>query len=188
MSTVAIIAGIRRPPVRSRMGFFSSAPDPTNADSQPPLSEFDSQWGCTEWQQWHQANVVKYGKDQANQKFITQFNALSRWNQEYSFCKYNCDWVRYFAGYGIDVSDVASRLVCSGISVVDSAGNIVTNGAQGLETTSSLIKYLLPVAVIGAGVWLGYEYLYKPAKAFKSRASVSGTHKRKKGKGHGKRK
>jgi len=167
MSRVSIIAG-----TRNKMGFLNSAPDATNADSVPPLSELDSQWGCAEWMQWHTANVNKYGKDTANQKFISNFSQLSTINNAFNFCKYNCDWAQYFGSYGIDVSDVASRAVCSAVTVVDAAGNVATSAAgaatsaaQGASSTVSTLSKLLPIAGIAIAAWLAYSYLYKPTQA-----------------------
>ena len=157
MSRVAIIAGIRP---SHKVGFLNSAPDPTDANSQPPLSEFDSQWGCADWMEWHKANVKTYGKDVANTKFTTQFNQLSSWNSEYSFCKYNCDWAQYFGNYGIDVSDVFSRATCSAVKVIDDAGSVVTNTTGGLSTGSSVIKWLLPIGVIVGAAWAVDKYVY----------------------------
>ena len=157
MSRVSIIAGIRP---KNKIGLLASAPDATNAESQPPLSEFDSQWGCAEWQAWHTANVIKYGATVANQKFITQFNQLSSVNSAYNFCKYNCDWAQYFGNYGIDVSDVTSKAACAAVTVVDAAGNVVTNTAQGVSSASGLIKYLLPLAVIIGGAYAIDKFVY----------------------------
>jgi hypothetical protein len=166
MSRVSIIAG-----TRDRVGFFNSAPDPTNADSLPPLSELNSQWGCADWMQWHKANVDKYGKDLANQKFISNFSQLSSINNAYNFCKYSCDWAQYFGNYGIDVSDVASRAVCSAVTVVDAAGYVVTStagaatsAAQGASSTISTLSKILPIAGVVIAVWAAYTYLYKPSQ------------------------
>jgi hypothetical protein len=176
MTQISIIAGVKRR--QGNVGWFQSAPDPTNADSQPPLSETDAQWGCEDWKQWHTANVNKYGKDQANQKFLLQFNQLSTWNSAYSFCRYNCDWAQYFGNYGIDVGDVFSHAACSAVTVIDNAGNIVTNTTSGLSTTSSILKWALPLAAIVGGVWAVDKYVYPIFP--KKKAAVSGIKRRRK--------
>ena len=189
MSHVAIISGRLNGCMGCNgqgMGFFQSAPDPTNADSIPNTSEFDSQWSCSDWQTWFGANVTKYGQTTAVSKFTNYFNQLSSWNSEYSFCKYDCTWASYFAGYGIDVGDVFSHAECSGVALVNSAGQVVnsagqalTNIAQGASNTAATLSWLLPVALVTITGIAAYKY-FKGQKV-----GISGKRKKR---NHGKRK
>ena len=60
-------------------GLYEQDRDPSNADSQPDLDElfWDDYWEFPQWQTWFNANVSKYGKSKAQEKFVRSWAAAS---------------------------------------------------------------------------------------------------------------
>lgn len=146
MATVSILAGPKK------VGFLKGAPDPTNADSVPNTSFFDSNWTCQQWIDWHKANVVKYGAPKANQKFVQYASEVSGWASDH-FCPYESSFAAYFQDQGINFDNPLASLYVTGTDVA-------TNVESGLTTTSEIAKYLIPLAFLGAAFFVVDKYVY----------------------------
>ena len=122
------------------------------ADSTPDLDYpwwiFDDYWGCDEWVIWHQRLKEKYGLARANEIFLKAWNDQSSFAMPYNFCKYNSGFVNYFRAQGLDAGHALSKIVTA-------AGNV----AEGVNSTSQLIKAAMPFALIGLGAWAYFNYL-----------------------------
>jgi hypothetical protein len=167
---------------RASIGAFT-----ITADSLPAYDTWGwaDYWGCTDWMQWHQANVTAYGKDTANQKFISAWGAQDSFMSPYNWCKYNADFADYFSKQGIDVGWMLSHLVVAvqdiPDAVIDAAGNLTDaagnvlataadvaeslahsaqNVASGVGGVTTVIKYVAPFAAIGLGIWAVDKWVY----------------------------
>jgi len=166
MSRVAIIAGIK-----------GTTPDPTNADSIPPTSFFDSSWSCEEWMQWTQANINTYGKDVAVQKFVQYASQVSSLSSAH-FCPYGSTFYNYYANLGVNFDNIFASTSAATQSVIQTADTtaqtVAQNAGSTISNASNVLSWLIPVALIGGTAYLGYTYLYKPTQ------KISGIKKRKK--------
>jgi hypothetical protein len=127
---------------------LSGAEGPITADSTPVIDSYflpgitgPGVWNCEDWIRWHQLNREKYGKAQADEKFILSFGGQPRWTDAFNFCKYNSTFQEYFTAQGIDVSSILSRSADAITDTVDNAGSLLKN-------TSALLSYAVPAAVV----------------------------------------
>ena len=153
------ISGLKKPGIGATI----------TADSTPVLDGWGwgDYWGCADWMQWHKLVKAKYGKDEANARFIDWWGKQDSTASPYNWCKYNSEFANYFAAQGIDVGWMLSHIVtgASNISdaVVDTAGNIstgVSNASSGVSSLGTMLGFLLPVAAIGAAYY-GYKTYIK---------------------------
>jgi hypothetical protein len=118
-------------------------------------------WGCAEWMLWHQQQVKAYGQQTANQNFIQAWGAQDSFMGPYNWCKYNAEFANYFAKQGIETGWLLSNLITGAQTVGTNVVTTATNVSSGVATTSNMVKYLLPFAAIGAGVWAFDKYVKK---------------------------
>lgn len=119
------------------------------ADSKPdydmPFNPFDSAWTMADWIAWHKALKAKYGQVEAQRLFVEAWEGQSHWSAPYSWWKYNKDFVNYFNSQGFDAGHLLSK--------------VVNNVSQGIETTSSLAKIALPLALVVAGAYVYNSFI-----------------------------
>ena len=149
------ISGLKK---SSNIGSFN-----ITADSTPALDGWGpgAYWGCTDWMLWHQMNKQKYGQQAANQKFIQWWGSQDTFMGPYNWCKYNKDFANYFSSQGIETGWLLSNLITGAQTVGTNIVTTATNVSSGIATTSTMVKYLLPFAAIGAGVWAFDKYVKK---------------------------
>lgn len=139
------------------------------ADSQPLLDGWGwgDYWGCADWIQWHQLVKAKYGKDEANARFIDWWGRQDSFAGPYNECKYNATFANYFKAQGIEVGWLLSNIIVgaqgAGNDVVDVVTNVTTgasNASTGVQSVGTMLSFLLPVAAIGAAYY-GYKTFIK---------------------------
>jgi hypothetical protein len=171
-------------PAVSMVGTFNfNPPDPNTADSVPPTDYTDTQWSCQDWILWHKANVTAYGQPVANQKFVQYASMVSSLASDH-FCPYESSFAAYFTGQGINFDNPLASLYVGTSNAASSAGTVLTNAGSGIASASSILTWLLPLALIGGAGYLSYEYIYKPSQR---RTQMAGIRKSKKKHSHGKR-
>lgn len=114
-------------------------------DYDMPFNPFDSAWTIADWITWHKALKEEYGADEAKRIFIAAWEDQSHWSAPYSWWKYNKEFVNYFNSQDFDVGHTLSK--------------VVTNVSQGIETTSSLTKIVLPLALVVAGAYVFNSFI-----------------------------
>lgn len=129
-------------------------------NSMPDISGgwLDSGWSCNQWMLWHKKLVECYGKEQANEIFIDQWEKQSSIDTQYNWCKYDREFMNYFSKQGFTTHGIAELWV--------SAGNVADNVGKGAENTSSGAQFLakfLPYLLIV--VLLAMLYLFLKARA-----------------------
>lgn len=137
-------------------------PNDLTADSEPDFDNWgwDDYWSCEAFRRWHELNVTKYGKEVAKSKFLAAYEVAFSFGSYHQDCCYNSDFREYFKSYDIDVDTLFCSLV---MPVIDTTGNVLTtagNVSSGVANTSSLLKYLLPVALVVAGVYAVDRWVY----------------------------
>lgn len=126
------------------------------ADSVPDYDAWgpDDYWSCSDWIQWHRELVKRYGKEQANVIWISAADKTSFGGHE-EFCRYDSSFANYFKQNGIDVGNILSHIANTGSNVVENIGD-----AAG--TTTKILKWLIPtaivLAVIGVFIYFGNKY------------------------------
>lgn len=140
-----------------------------DANSLPDFDDWgwDDYWEVKDWINWHKVLVLQLGKDKANEKFIAEWkkqstgaNPLNN-RQDSTFKKYAID-----NGFYPDLFTEGERAVLGLIlkpmkaskDVLDSTTAIVSNVAETAENASNVLKYLVPVTIIGAVVLIGFIF------------------------------
>lgn len=126
------------------MGFTISA------DSVPDSPE---SWNCADWKVWHEALVQRFGRDQANQIWLREWEDQSTFSYNANWCKYNSDWVNYFDSQGLDMRSIVSALFTGGGEIVDNVLDVGNTAVSTVGNTLDVGKYIVPAAlVVGIGL------------------------------------
>jgi hypothetical protein len=125
-------------------------------------------WSDSDWVRFHKELISyylinKWTKQQAEKKatdiVYTDYMNLNF----YSRPGLNCDNANYFAKFGIE-KDFFTKLICSGVDIVDSTGTIIENIGKTAKDTASITTKIqnnwIPLAILGG---IGF-YLFKHSK------------------------
>ena len=132
-------------------------------------------WTCADWKQYHQALETHFKSTQkANALWESAWGhpdneclfAYSFGCPDTSYCRYDCDFVEYFASKQIEIGNTLSNTTCDlsnvVLDIVNTAGNIVStaeNITEAAASTANTLGKIAPLA-IGAGIlYKGFEYL-----------------------------
>lgn len=124
------------------------------ADSTPVLDGWgwDDYWNCNDWITWHKAMKAAYGPEYANSNFLQHYHQGGFGASNYDCRTFNSAFKTYakengfydglFSGIGIIMQPVSGI-----ISVGSNLGETVIN-------TTSILKWLVPIALIALAVIL----------------------------------
>lgn len=125
-------------------------------------------WNCADWQAWHEALELHFeSTTTANgiwkSAWLHEDNeciALGVLCPDTSYCRYDCDFVKYFASKGMTIGNIFSNTVCDLSSIVLNIVETVDNVTQGVNNTTKTVSNMLPW-VAGAAVLYGGSKIYK---------------------------
>jgi hypothetical protein len=162
-------------PERVDLPIISAPPTPIKWDDTPIYDTFSNYWdgvytwNCADWQAWHVALETHFGS-------TSTANGLwkSAWLHDDNYCivlgsfgcpktsncRYNCDFVKYFASKDMEIGNVFSNGYCDLTSIVLNIIETVDNVTQGVNNTTKTVSNLLPWAA-GAGILYGGVKIYK---------------------------
>jgi hypothetical protein len=119
-------------------------------------------WGCPQWQIWYDKNALKYGQQIAKEKFVNAWSYSDNWawttQTAGETCGIDCDFVNYFRSKGIDVARFGVQTTCNLVSIPTNLVDATANLTEGIEQTTYYGKTFLPIALVGAGLYLIYRY------------------------------
>lgn len=128
------------------------------ADSVPDYDNWgpDDYWSCTDWINWHKALKAKFGKVKADETWLHAWNEQDSFEHAFNWCKYAGDFNSYAKSENLNVSHLLADLINGVTSVGENAITTAT-------TTSKILKYLIPVAVVlvALGVLFYFGRRYK---------------------------
>lgn len=124
------------------------------------------EWSCATWKHWHVALETHF-KDTKKANAIWEVawqhpdNACA-WGvcPDTQYCRYDCDFVEYFATKGIDIGNTVSKSLCDLSSVVLNIVSAADNLSEGIKDSTNTLKNIAPFATIGLVFWGGNQ-LYK---------------------------
>lgn len=148
---------------------YSYEHDPLNPDSKPLYNDsifkvwkwFDNRWSCNDWMIWHKANVLKYGLQRANSKFMAEWDNLAFISKTQDCRSFNTDFRNYMRKVGLLNSLYGGTGVIA--QPIGAANDIVSNVSGGFSNASKILKIALPILMIGV-VIVATLYLTKYAK------------------------
>lgn len=137
-------------------GWFSS----TRPTSQYPqtyagLPEDMDKWSCDDFKTYYQRNKAIIGKTAAIELAMIEYPRLSWTSTIYNWCKYDCNFVRYFEAEGIpDSSNIFAQIYCIGNTAVDATGNVIDTVGNVTNTLSTLTSNKVVVlGLLGVGAY-----------------------------------
>jgi len=127
--------------------------EPTQAADWPAFDEIGwaDYWSIQDWMTWHKAMVSAYGLTAANQRF------LQAWNQDslthsapLSARSFDSDFRDYAKANGFFDALYGGSLavLAKPLGIVSDAGDAVSAIGDGVKSSGTWLKWLLPVAVI----------------------------------------
>lgn len=149
---------------------YEYAHDPINADATPLYNDnilkfwnwFNTVWGCNDWLTWHKAMYSKYGKDAANQKFLTYWNDLATGSSAIDCRSFSTSFRNYFRSVGL------LDQLYSGLGIVakplGTATDVATNVEEGISSASKVFRVMLPLALILIAI-IAIVYLRSKSKS-----------------------
>ncbi|MCX6265874.1 MAG: hypothetical protein NTW16_00750 [Bacteroidetes bacterium] len=147
------------------------------ADSEPVLdgwgwAEF---WPVETWQQWHGMLKAKFGKEEANRRFLEYWHKQDSDANPFNQRSFNANFRKYarengfFDGLFTGIGAIAKPLgwitdiLHTADKVEAGATGAIQDTAAGIGTTGKVLKYAIPAAIVlilAAGAF----YLYNKSK------------------------
>lgn len=115
-------------------------------------------FSCADWKIYYEKLVVALGKVKASSELQREGGRAGMW-ANLQYCKYNCDWIRYFTKQGLpNGGNIFSKVYCAGDSVATAVNNAATTAGNVTGALSKLTNNpIIPIVAMGA---IGY-YFYK---------------------------
>jgi hypothetical protein len=129
-------------------GGFPPANSPTNPDATPDYDGWgpDSWWTAQDWLTWHRSLKAKYGPDVANQKFINAWQKQGIGASPLDARSFDTSFRDYAKANGF--FDALYYGAGSLTRPIGTATDVVAGVTEGISSTASLTKYLIPIAAI----------------------------------------
>jgi len=149
---------------------YSYEHNPTNADAKPLYNDsifkiwnwFDDRWSCSDWITWHKANVVKYGLQKANEKFLHEWDDLALISNTADCRNLNYAFRDYAKknGFYDGLGSIITGDIIGGVT------DVSHNVAGGISGASKVFKIVLPIVLLVVVVF-AIVYLSKGMKSIK---------------------
>jgi hypothetical protein len=139
-----------------------------NADSVPVLDGWGwaDYWAKEDWTKWVRANVEKYGKDVAHEKFVTEWNKQDAFANPYNWAKYDATFVSFLkTSIGVDISSIISAPLIGAEKVVKGVSELAGKAGDTIGNSGGTIKKVIIVAAVLITIVLIYYAYTKIQKA-----------------------
>lgn len=123
-------------------------PSSKDARTYSGLPRDQDQWTCEDWKVYYQ-RIKTYSGTRTAQSIVEKDAGRAGWFSNLHLCKYDCPWVTYFNGQGLEAGNIFSKLYCA-----------AENTAGGIGNVSSNVKKILTFATSPAGIALIATGLY----------------------------
>lgn len=122
-----------------------------SADSTPVLDGwgYDDYWGVPQWTIWVKANVKKYGKVTAKEKFAVEWNKQDAFASPYNWAKYDKAFHDFLMKtIDTDISSILSSPAVALEEVVSDVSETASSTTGGLASTGKTVKYAMPIFLV----------------------------------------
>ena len=129
-------------------GGFPPANNPTNPDATPDYDNWgpDSWWTAQDWLTWHRSLKAKYGLDEANARFINAWQKQGLFSAPLDARSFDTSFRDYAKANGF--FDALYYGAGSLVRPIGTVTDVVAGVTEGISSTASLTKYLIPIAAI----------------------------------------
>lgn len=130
----------------------ASSPLPSSYADLPP--DIDD-WSCDQWKIYYTRNKAAYGQAKAISIVSTDSANTSSITSNSQFCKYDCDFVNFFAKEGLVTGNIFSKAYCT----VDAVATAVENTADTASNVTGSLKSFTSSKLFSIGLIAGLGYL-----------------------------
>jgi hypothetical protein len=129
-------------------GGWPAVNDPTNADSTPDYDNWgpDSWWTAQDWMTWHRSLKARFGLDEANVRFVNAWEKQGVLSSPLDARSFNTAFRDYAKANGF--FDALYYGLGALVKPIGAVTDVVSGVSQGISSTASLTKYILPLAAI----------------------------------------
>jgi len=135
---------------------FAPENDPSKATSIPDFDNwgFDTYWKATDWMTWHSALKRQFGLDEANRKFITEWQKQSLFANPLDARSFDVTFRDYAKANGF--FDALYYGLGSLAKPIGTAVNVISDVSDAVDSISDVTTSIAkPLIVIGLLVWAG---------------------------------
>lgn len=165
---VDVLTGV---PVDSSVNYryIATTGEEITENSVPDLDDWgwDDYWTCSDWTAWHKIVKDKKGKETADSLFLRYWNLQGALSHALNCRTFNSDFRDYTRKEGLlsKLYDGAPYMQPFGVGtdVINTAGDVINAATDTVSTTAKILKYAIPVALVGAMVYGAY-YIFKKTK------------------------
>jgi hypothetical protein len=112
-------------------------------------------WACDTWKEYYIRNKAAFGKEKAQTILNRDIANTNSFSGHIQWCKYDCEWVKYFASEGLKTGNVFSESYCAGTAVVSA----VEHTAETADNLTGSVSKLTSSKVLSLGLIAGAGYL-----------------------------
>lgn len=129
----------------------------------------DTWWDCNEWMQWHAQLKNHFGREIANQIWDYAFAKQGQFSGALDCRTFNTKFRQYVRAEGLNPYANAGALQIilnpsgSLLELLGGASDAIGGAGEGVGSLGKVLKYLVPVAILGAGIYFGVK-IYKTLK------------------------
>lgn len=142
--------------------------NPSNPYAVPVLDGWgwDNYWDISDWIAWHSAMNSALGNDEANRRFLVEWNKQGFGASPLSARTFDTEFKNYAERMGF--ADGLYRNAYGANLILEPVADI-TSGigevSKGVSFAGSALKYALPVVIVAAVAFVVYSYAKKGARA-----------------------
>lgn len=153
----------------------------TKWNSVPDYDEWgkDSFWSCGDWVQWHKLLKEHFGSDKARYIWNYAYKQGTAFASHGNCRTFDSDFRAYASKNNLDIMEGTGffapilNIFGGALDFVDGIGDSISNIGQGIGKAGNVVKILIPVSLVGVGVYFGiraYQNLRNPDLAMRRRA------------------
>lgn len=132
------------------MSWYSSVlPSSKDARTYAGLPRDQDNWTCENWKTYYQ-NIRAFQNTSLAKSIVQNDAQRAGWFSNLHSCKYNCPWVSYFTGQGLEAGNVFSKIYCAAENTAGAVGGVT----QGVNNIVRFATSPLGIAVIVTGIYL----------------------------------
>jgi hypothetical protein len=142
------------------MGVFTTIrPSSQYPETYAGFPEDMDDWSCEFWKEYYKRNKEIVGQEQAMFLLSSDAERVGAF-AELGWCKYDCGWIDYMNSEGASIENFYTSTYCGATAITDNALAIVENITKGGAKVTQFSSYLIPIAIIGGGLYLAEKQGY----------------------------
>lgn len=141
---------------RALNGIFSTVkPTSKYPSTYAGFPEDTDNWSCGQWKTYYQNNKAIIGKAEALKLIEVDMGNIGEF-ADGQYCRYDCGFIDYFKGEGLEGGNIFSKIYCAGEGTVD----VVSSGVDAVGGIADFVTDVARNKLLLLGAAAGAYYLY----------------------------